>query len=1570
MLAAATHWRLASRGPGARRAVAARRLLLEPLEARQLLAILVPVTGSAVTGDIAVNSVYQVSGTATEATQKTAHLSDASAPALASVAIDRSDLANAYGDSVTGSIDRQQGTSNLHLDLQGYATSAKYVDPPADTVTARTSSVSYDIGANSPIVLRIDPEAGEKVGDPAGITVQALVAGHIFGDADSTAPIGAVNAQGTYTYTVRIVGGDSSALNTYSGSGSLAVGGPATLDNFGTGPVNVPIGSQIEISLRINGSLNTTDLNATAQVQSQLTLDVSAAKADLVAESLAWNVAGSTDQAARNLDFAYFIDGVSAPLVSNANVDFYWAAGSQLSDVIGTLDTPIYSFTIDQAAEKTAGSHAGSVALSQLGTPAEGATQLLMVVDRLNTISEITKSNNIKTLDVLSDVEMVGLNWNTRRDQDPYGGWRGVDAQYEVHWNMAAAGQVAFYWASGTTLDTRIGSALTPRANDTSLGLHQFNESALWGTRPADARYVLAVFDPDNSIPEWNEQNNVTALPVHTAEEILNGSLDLNPLGAGLQGITSLTVWFKPGGGAGQQGQFTVSEAEVALGVHHFNWYQQIQNVPSHWTLYQDTSTSGLTSTSRVAVPLPWIDPSNEVPDQSYLVLESSLAGKQERFASNPNDNEIYYYNEPGFDHSQQTNIAGVTRASSIVFTDAPRVPMQYLATGEAWQFITSLEGVDAQGRIVSLPLASQRTFTWKSNTVYNPDDPAHPVSGGGIFLQALNEATLPPAVAGGVTDVALYAADPPVAAADTATTIVATPAMLRVLANDYDPEGSTLRIESAGNAQHGTVTIHDAGTPADWADDYVLYTPTPGFVGPDTFQYMASRTGEAGGYAVAQVTITVLPALAGLGAVGGSLSDEYAGQSLGDARNWVELLGTSTSVDLGPYATWNDSRQDGYAYNWASAGATSQSNSLADQLTGLAEQAAAASVSRAVVAIGQEDFLPGADAYQGIYYQGLTQFGGWTAEQISAYADSVVASIQNAVTKLRQAGIQPVVMNLIDFGASPGAVGSFPDASRRALVAAVIADINLRIADLAATNRVPLADAAGISKVVLGTASSPADSAAIGGVSFTNTAGQDAQNLFTADGVHPHTIIQAIYANLVLEAFRLGYGEAVSPTTERAMIEAAGLTYGGQDTLNLDYSAYVIKPANEMPVAAAERYVAEQGSTLVIDALGGVLSNDTDANGDRLQARLVDGGPLHGTLTLAADGGLHYLPTPGYVGSDRFSYLANDGYGNSAPVTVEISVVAQGTRLGDTIGLFSPDESLAYLRNSNSAGGADRMVAYGAPGSHWKPLTGDWDGNGSVTLGLYDPDSSLFYLANSSSGFADAIVAFGNPGGGWLPVSGDWDGDGVVTIGLYDPKSSVFYLTDNPGGGMADRIVPYGAPDAGWMPIAGDWTGQGFDAIGLYDPKDSVFYLRTSNTAGMANIMFGYGQPGGWLPVVGDWNSDQVDTVGLYDPQGSTFYLRNANSSGFADLLFGYGQPDAGWLPIAGNWDGVNAQPVAASTASVSVAATTTQSTATQNAATLDPRAVDGLDLAGIAQQAASEDNADELNSLLSSGG
>ena len=54
------------------------------------------------------------------------------------------------------------------------------------------------------------------------------------------------------------------------------------------------------------------------------------------------------------------------------------------------------------------------------------------------------------------------------------------------------------------------------------------------------------------------------------------------------------------------------------------------------------------------------------------------------------------------------------------------------------------------------------------------------------------------------------------------------------------------------------------------------------------------------------------------------------------------------------------------------------------------------------------------------------------------------------------------------------------------------------------------------------------------------------------------------------------------------------------------------------------------------------------------------------------------------------------------------------------------------------------------------------------------------------------------------------------------------------------------------------------------------------------------------------DWDGDVDDTIGLYDPATAMFHLRNSNSTGVADSAFYYGPPGGGWIPVAGEWDGL----------------------------------------------------------------
>ena len=95
------------------------------------------------------------------------------------------------------------------------------------------------------------------------------------------------------------------------------------------------------------------------------------------------------------------------------------------------------------------------------------------------------------------------------------------------------------------------------------------------------------------------------------------------------------------------------------------------------------------------------------------------------------------------------------------------------------------------------------------------------------------------------------------------------------------------------------------------------------------------------------------------------------------------------------------------------------------------------------------------------------------------------------------------------------------------------------------------------------------------------------------------------------------------------------------------------------------------------------------------------------------------------------------------------------------------------------------------------------WDGDGTDS-GFWEPAVSRFYSRNeNSSGVADLTFRCGPMGSGWKPIVGDWNGDGTETIGLEDPAASRFYLRNESSTGVADLTLNYGPAYGGWTPLA-----------------------------------------------------------------------------------------------------------------------------------------------------------------------
>ncbi|MEQ1729528.1 MAG: cadherin-like domain-containing protein, partial [Vicinamibacterales bacterium] len=106
------------------------------------------------------------------------------------------------------------------------------------------------------------------------------------------------------------------------------------------------------------------------------------------------------------------------------------------------------------------------------------------------------------------------------------------------------------------------------------------------------------------------------------------------------------------------------------------------------------------------------------------------------------------------------------------------------------------------------------------------------------------------------------------------------------------------------------------------------------------------------------------------------------------------------------------------------------------------------------------------------------------------------------------------------------------------------------------------------------------------------------------------------------------------------------------------------VTPVNDKPVAVDDSYTG-QWNTLLTVAAPGVLTNDSDVDGNTLTAIKLTN-PGSGTLVFSANGSLTFMPTANWSGTVSFTYKANDGSLDSNVATVKIRITSPCGNSGD----------------------------------------------------------------------------------------------------------------------------------------------------------------------------------------------------------------------------------------------------------------------------------------------------------------
>ncbi len=199
----------------------------------------------------------------------------------------------------------------------------------------------------------------------------------------------------------------------------------------------------------------------------------------------------------------------------------------------------------------------------------------------------------------------------------------------------------------------------------------------------------------------------------------------------------------------------------------------------------------------------------------------------------------------------------------------------------------------------------------------------------------------------------------------------------------------------------------------------------------------------------------------------------------------------------------------------------------------------------------------------------------------------------------------------------------------------------------------------------------------------------------------------------------------------------------------------------NHPPVANLDYYETMENTTLTVDATKGLLSNDSDPDGDPLTAVLVTKPDL-GTLTLKPDGSFVYAPPLSTPGGDfylTFDYQAVDANGvRSARTKVNLAVLTSNhypITLDDTYATAS-DATLTVP-------GSEGVLSNDWDYIDHDPLTAELvtgPTHGSLTL---KPDGSFTYVPDGTIGVDTFAYRAKDPQG-----LGAW---GLATITVTAPN-------------------------------------------------------------------------------------------------------------------------------------------------------------------------------------------------------
>lgn len=466
-----------------------------------------------------------------------------------------------------------------------------------------------------------------------------------------------------------------------------------------------------------------------------------------------------------------------------------------------------------------------------------------------------------------------------------------------------------------------------------------------------------------------------------------------------------------------------------------------------------------------------------------------------------------------------------------------------------------------------------------------------------------------------------------------------------------------------------------------------------------------------------------------------------------GGVLNWLEILVHADRINPGAWGSFSEPRRDDYAYNWARSGAQSP-GVISDQLSGLAAQVAAGTVTHAAFMAPGNDWLN----LSGPLYAVTIYNGDGTEDSEGTPLTDIIATVVgwhqtimdaiDSALDTAESGGGMVVMTPQDYMAAPPAWGTYPSATRRGYVTGVIEAIHSQVAAYAAG----LNSTAGYTRFsviradhyllnVWGTASG--DYLTISGaqVDMTTPWEYDAETydpytlaLAATGGLqHAGTLMGGEYARAFLHAANQLTGVQIQPLTNAEILRAAGIPVG--ETADGAEAGDAQGAALEAAVSTGEGAEADAGFVAALDAISGHTEGaeaDESQTGVLQTAGAIAGGAEAGEAAGAT------LATAAGTAEGAESADTHDAVRVTAAATVE------GAEAGDA--MDAPTSGAAASVSEGAEAGDSQSATLSTSAA-----TSEGAEAGEASAGLIGNVGAM--IARAASGDAHAVTYAGLAG-------------------------------------------------------------------------------------------------------------------------------------------------------------------------------------------------------------------------------